>query len=114
MTATAIPVGTYGRGASKLVVSGLSAAAGNVADGMVLANDGRTVVDVHNTNAGSTAHDVTFNPLTVVEGQTVTVPESVPAAAVWGFGPFPVSIYGTSMLIDAAHAELTFLARRLP
>jgi hypothetical protein len=114
MTATAVPVGKYGRGTNKLVVSGLTPAVGNTVDGMTLANDGKTVVDVKNTNGASTAHDVTFNPITVVEGHTVTDPFTIPAGATWGFGPFPVEIYGTTMTITAAHAELTFLGRRLP
>lgn len=114
MTATAITVGTYGRSSNKLVVSALTPAVGNTVDGMSLVNDGKTVVDIKNTNGASTAHDATFHPLTVVEGHTVTDPFTIPAGVTWGFGPFPVELYGTSMLITAAHAELTFVARRIP
>lgn len=114
MAATAIPVLPYGRSSNKVHVSATAPVVGNVADGMTLVNDGATVVDVHNTNSGSTDHDVTFNPLTVVEGHTVDDPQTVVHATTDGFGPFPVAIYGTLMHIDAAHAELTFIARRIP
>jgi len=95
-------------------VSGLTAAVGNTVDGMSLVNDGRTVLDLHNTNGASTARTATFHPINTIEGQHVTVVASVAAAATDGYGPFPVEIYGTSMAIDASHAELTFLARRIP
>lgn len=114
MARTSIPVLAYGRGANKVVVSAVSAVAGNTVDGMALANDGHTVVDIKNTNAGSTAHDATYPVAGSVEGQTVTVTESVPAAATWGIGPFPLSIYGPTIHITAAHAELTFIARKVP
>lgn len=114
MARTVIPILVYGRGTKKVVVSAISAVAGNTVDGMSLANDGRTVVDVHNTNAGSTAHDMTYPVAGAVEGQTVTVTESVVAAQTWGIGPFPLDLYGPVVKITAAHAELTFIARQIP
>jgi hypothetical protein len=114
MTATVIPVGKYGRAANKLVVSALTPAVGNTVDGMSLNNDGRTVVDVKNTNGTTTTHDVGFVTSQTLEGATVTVSETIPAGATWGFGPFDPNVYGTSMHITASHAELTFVARRVP
>jgi hypothetical protein len=95
-------------------VSAITPVAGNAADGMSLVNDGNVVLDLHNTNGASTARTATFHPTGTIEGQSVTVVASVAAAATDGYGPFPVDIYGTSMHIDASHAELTFVARRIP
>jgi hypothetical protein len=114
MTATVIPVGKYGRAASKLVVSALTPAVGNTVDGMTMVNDGRTVVDVKNTNGTTTTHDVGFVTAATLEGQTVTHTETIPAGVIWGFGPFDPNVYGTTMRFTASHAELTFVARRVP
>lgn len=114
MTATNIPVGTYGRGTDKLNVGALSPVVGNVADGMTLLNDGRTVVDVKNTNGSATAHDVGFVTARTLEGHTVTTSDTLAAGVTGGYGPFDPGVYGSSMHITASHAELTFIARRVP
>lgn len=116
MTATNIPVGTYGLRSNKLNVAALvaSAAVGNTVDGMTLVNDGLTVVDVHNTNGSATAHDVGYPTVAKLAGQAVTTTETVAAGATIGLGPFDVETYGARVHLTAAHAELTFVGRRVP
>jgi len=114
MSATVVPVLGYGRGANKVSVSGTAPVVGNTVDGMNMPNDGRTVVDVRNTNGVSTDHIVGFVPVQTIEGESVAVEETVTHGTTDGFGPFPVSIYGTTLHMTANHAELTFIGRRVP
>lgn len=115
MSRTAIPIHTTGRGSNGLDITALTGTVGDTVNGMSLANDGRTTVDIKNTNSGSTAHIATFRTNVSADAGIAasTDPESVPAGHTITYGPFPVNIYGGNVKIDAAHAELTFLARRL-
>jgi hypothetical protein len=114
MARTNVPVGRYGRGASGLDKSTVTAVAGNTVDGMVVVNTGRTMVDIDNTNGASTSHIATFLPIGNIEGVSVTIPETIAAGKTIGYGPFPVDKYGSQLKINANHAELTFIAWELP
>ncbi|PWG13902.1 hypothetical protein DF268_08515 [Streptomyces sp. V2] len=85
-----------------------AAVAGDVANGNSVANDGRVVLVVKNTNASSTARTVTFAFTKTVDGQAVTArAETIPAGETQVFGPFPPTDYGTSLAVNADNAELT-------
>ncbi|MCR8576476.1 hypothetical protein [Streptomyces sp. Isolate_219] len=86
--------------------------AGDAVNGNSLTNEGATGIIVENT--GATTRNVTFHVFTTVDGLAVTPrTESIPAGAVQGFGPFPVSTYSASLLIDVDNAELTLSAVRV-
>lgn len=88
--------------------------AGDSVNGHAMNNDGQAFLLLHNTNGAATARVATIHVATQVDGQAVasrTV--SVPAAASRYVGPFPVSQYGRSLLVDADHAELKLTAYHL-
>lgn len=87
-----------------------AAVAGDVANGNLVPNNGRTVLKVKNTNGTSTAHTVTFN-LPDFRGHDVTPDtESIAAGATKWYGPFPLDTYTASLLVNVDHAELVINA----
>ncbi|MEU3686993.1 hypothetical protein [Streptomyces narbonensis] len=86
---------------------------GDVTNGHVVANDGRTGILVKNTSA-TDARVITFRLFKTVDGQSV-VPraESVPMGLTYLFGPFGTDEYGAQLSIDVDHAELTLQAVRV-
>jgi len=84
--------------------------AGDVTNGNVVANTGRTVVTVRNADAGA-AHTVTFVIPGTVDGQPVedrTV--SIPASSTRVFGGFPVEWYTQQLAIDVDSDQLMLQA----
>jgi hypothetical protein len=83
--------------------------ASDTVNGNYLQNSGHEKFVAKNT--GASARNVTIGFSTTVDGQDVTAyVRSVPAGEEWEFGPFPVTIYGTQVAVDGAHAELTLRA----
>lgn len=88
-----------------------AATAGDVANGNSVANDGRTILIVKNTNASSTSRTVTFATIRSIDGLTApTRSETLTAGETQVFGPWPPTDYGTTLAINADNAELTFQA----
>lgn len=88
--------------------------AADVANGNVIDNNGRMWVEIKNTNATSTAHDVTFTLSGGADGQTITPRTvTVEAGKTLKLGPWPVDIYGGALKVNGAHAELTIAAYEL-
>lgn len=97
-----------------LDLSTMAPVACDVANGNVVANDGRTVLDIHNTNSGSTAHPVTFVLSGGGDGQTITPKSvSIPATKTYRLGPWPVGQYGGALKFNGSHVELTVVATSL-
>ncbi|MET8978552.1 hypothetical protein ABZX85_23330 [Streptomyces sp. NPDC004539] len=91
-----------------------AAVAGDVANGNGVANDGRVILIVKNTNASAVARTVTFAFTKTVDGQAVTSrAETIPAGETQVFGPFPPTDYGTSLAVNADNAELTVQVIRI-
>lgn len=85
------------------------------ADNHVMANDGKTVLLVRNSNGASTARTLTVRFSREVDGQAIDPKEYVIAAAASRYiGPFDPTNYGKSMQIDVDNAELKLSAYRLP
>lgn len=86
--------------------------AGDAVNGNSVANDGRTILIVANTGASS--RDITFATVRSIDGLTAPIrTESIPAGETQLFGPFPAADYGSTLAINAAHAELTIQAIRV-
>lgn len=87
---------------------------GDAVNNHAMSNDGKAFLLARNSNGGSTARTVTFHFAEAVDGQAVT-PRAVaiPAAASRYFGPFPVSEFGQTLLIDVDNAELKLSAYHL-
>lgn len=84
---------------------------GDVANGHQVQNDERVFIQVRNSNGASTARTVTFETPGTVDQQAVADRTSSIAAGVTKlFGPFPVSQYGDTLLIDVDNAELKLVA----
>ena len=111
MARGAVPVHQIGRGAAGFDIAGFSPTTGDAVNGHSVANNGRTYVAVKNT--GVTARIVTFKTVKSVDGLAVaTDPQSIAAGHEIWYGPFPTDVYGGSLEIDVAHAELTLKAWR--
>lgn len=79
---------------------------GDPANGHQVANSGRTKILVKNTGAG--ARWVKFSVFRTVDNQTVTaVNRSIPAGTTKVFSGFGQDDYGTTLLVDVEHAEVT-------
>lgn len=76
-------------------------------------NDGGTWVEARNTNAASRTFDVQVP--TIVDGtQTVASRTyTVPGLGSGKAGPFPREVYGETLLVDVATADLRFTAYTL-
>lgn len=116
MAATPVAVHDIGRGAAALNLTDITGDVGNTVDGMTVANDGRTIVLVKNTNGTSTAHSAGATPIVSADSGSTssTVTKSIAAGKEFVFGPYPTNIYGSTLKMTADHAELTFRALRLP
>lgn len=87
---------------------------GDAVNNHVLVNDGRVLLLVRNSNGGATARDLTIVVPGTVDGQAIADKvTSIAAGASRYFGPFPRSIYGNSIDVDVAHADLKLTAYRL-
>jgi hypothetical protein len=74
-----------------------------------VANSGKTKILVR--NSGAVARTVTFRLERTVDNQTVaSKTKALPAGESWLFGPFDVSDYGQTLLIDVDNAELKLSA----
>jgi hypothetical protein len=82
---------------------------GDATNNHSVSNDGQTIVWVKNT--GASTRVVTVNFSRTVDGKTVTPQTYSIAAGAEGFlGPYPTSDYGTTLLVDVAHADLHLIA----
>lgn len=91
-----------------------AATTGDATNNHSVANDGRVILMVKNTNATSTARSITFYTVRSIDGLTApTRVESIPAGETQLFGPFDPNDYGTVLQIDVAHAELVLNAIRV-
>jgi hypothetical protein len=82
---------------------------GDAANNHQVANNGDTYILAHNSGAG--ARTITFVINKAVDGVTPTpVARSLAAGASKLFGPFPVSLYGSTLLINVEHAEMKLSA----
>lgn len=89
-----------------------AATAGDVANGNSVANNGQVVLIVENT--GASTRTVTFHTIRSVDGLAApTRVESIPAGQVQLFGPYDPTDYGTTVGVNAEHAEVTIQAIRL-
>lgn len=88
--------------------------AGDVTNGNSIANDGRTILIVKNTNAASTSRTITFATVRSVDGLVApTRSETLAAGETQVFGPFPATDYGSTLAINVDNAELTIQAIRV-
>jgi len=91
-----------------------AATAGDAVNGNQIANDGRVILIVKNTNGASTARTITFQTARSVDGLTApTRQESIPAGETQVFGPFDPNDYGTTLAFNVDNAELTVQAIRV-
>lgn len=83
---------------------------GDTVNGHSLANTGKTILRVTN-NDGVNPHDLTLlTPVTVGGKAVADTVVSIPASATRTFGGLSTSLYGTSVPIDVASAELKLTA----
>lgn len=110
MARVAVPVTQSSRAGTVLP----AATTGDATNNHSVANDGRVILMVKNTNASSTARSITFLLTATVDGLAVTSRvESVPAGETQLFGPFDPNSYGSTLNVDVAHAELVLNAIRI-
>lgn len=89
-----------------------AATVGDATENHSVQNDGRVILIVNNTGAAS--HDITFHTARTIDGLAApTRVETIPAGQTQVIGPFPPTDYGTTLLVDVAHAELTINAIRV-
>jgi len=78
-------------------------------NGNYLANSGIETFIAKNT--GGSPYNVTIGFSQTVDGQGITsYVRSIPAGEEWEFGPFPVTMYGTQVAVDAANVAVTLRA----
>ncbi|MGW5426870.1 hypothetical protein ACWET9_06535 [Streptomyces sp. NPDC004059] len=91
-----------------------AAVAGDATNGNSIANDGRTILIVKNTNAASTSRTITFATVRSIDGLTApTRQETLAAGETQVFGPFNPNDYGSTLAINVDNAELTIQAIRV-
>jgi hypothetical protein len=87
---------------------------GDAANDMVVINDGYTFLEVRNTNAADRTFDVHVNgnidDIPLAEIRTYTVNGTGVGTATGKTGIFPREIYGDTLLVDVADADLRFTA----
>lgn len=106
MARTVLPVTKADRGG----VTSPTEQAGDTVNGHVVANSGRTIITVHNSD--TSPHQITFETPGTVDGLAVADRQvSIPASTSQDFGDFPVSVYGSQMKIDVDSALLMLVAR---
>lgn len=85
-----------------------AATAGDATNGNSVANDGRVILIVKNTNGAATSRTITFSTVKSVDGLTApTRSETIPAGETQVFGPFSPTDYGTTLALNVDNAELT-------
>ncbi|MFI6491227.1 hypothetical protein [Streptomyces sp. NPDC050564] len=91
-----------------------AATAGDAVNGNSVANDGRVILIVKNTNAASTARTVTFATVRSIDGLVApTRSETLPAGETQVFGPWPPTDYGSVLAVNVDNAELTIQVVRV-
>lgn len=107
MPLTALTVST----SSRFAASVLPAANGTAADIVnfnSFANDGNTIVLATNTD-GSVTRNVTVPvPVTTDSSTTTSKAYAIPISTTWILGPYPTSIYGSTVEIRGDNANLKF------
>ena len=87
--------------------------AGDATNGNTVSNDGRMIVRVHNSDSGA-SHNVTFVTIGTVDGEPVADRVvAMAASAVKWFGPFPTDVYGSSLAVDVADAQVKLTAYQI-
>lgn len=88
-------------------------AAADAVNGNVVPNDGRTWIELDNTDAAQ--QTCTVHPARTVDGQSVTgLDHIVAAGAQLRLGPYPVGDYSASLAINCTSANLQVAAYSLP
>lgn len=83
---------------------------GDPANDHTMANNGRTMLIARNADAGG-AHPVNIRLNGTVDGQAIADRViSVPLSATRWIGPFPVSQYGSQLLVDVDSAQIKLTA----
>ena len=110
--ATALsPVNTQGKLARVLIGTGTSEVAADVA-GNTFQNDGKVLIVAR--NSGVTPRNITMTTPGTVDGEAIGDPVySLAASATVILGPFDPAVYGHTMTITAAHAEVMLTAVRV-
>lgn len=102
-----IPVATIDR---TLFRSNSAEVTADPANDHYVINDGETYLEVRNTNVADQAFDVhvvgNVDDIPLAEVRTYTVPGSTTGKT----GVFPRELYGTTLLVDVATADLRFTA----
>lgn len=115
MARVLVPINMIGRGSSKLLTNGITPVNGDAVNGHYVPNDGRTFVRVKNASVDTTRVVTMLTRVSVDSGiAAATDPEDIEAGVEAWFGPYPTNIYGTSLQINVAHADLKLTAFRLP
>lgn len=87
------------------------ATAGDATNGNSIANDGRVILIVKNTNGASTSRTITFATVRSVDSlANPTRSETLTAGETQVFGPFSPTDYGNTLAINVDNAELTIQA----
>lgn len=99
---------------SKTGIAPTAETTGDATNNHSVANDGRTFLLVRNSNGAATARILTIRLSGSVDGQAITSRTySIAAGASLYVGPFNTTNYGTTMLVDVAHADLKLSAYRI-
>lgn len=112
--ATALtPVNTQGKAGRKIIGTGSSEVAADVT-GNTFVNDGKVLLVAR--NSGSTGRNITITTPGTVDGEAIGDPvyalEGLLNATVI-LGPFDPVVYGTTVTVTAAHAEVMLTAVRV-
>lgn len=108
MVATPLSVATIARGG----IVPTTEAAGDNTNGNSILNNGSTWLEV--TNGGGSAATVTVAYGSKVDGQTVPAKSySLAAAAKRRIGPFPVTLFGKTLIVTPSAATVTIAAYQL-
>jgi hypothetical protein len=86
---------------------------GNATDNHSVVNDGNVWLEVRNSGT-TVARTVSARFASTIDGQTVPAKTwSIATEATRRIGPFPVRMYGNSLLVDVDNAELKLTAYKL-
>jgi hypothetical protein len=108
MVATPLSVTSIGRGG----IVPATEAAGDNTNGNVFPNNGAIWLEV--TNGGGSAGTITVAYASKVDGQTVPAKSySLAASAKRRIGPFPVTLFGTNVVVTPSAATITIAAYQL-
>jgi hypothetical protein len=112
MPLTALTVTT----SSRFAASVLPASSGTAADTVnfnSFANDGNTIVIATNTDGAVTRNVTVPVPVTTDSSTTSSKTYAIPFGVAWILGPYPTSIYGSTVEIRGDNANLKFNAVRV-